>query len=242
MSTRTSDYITALAIALQTDNETYQTDNNGISFTKNLATVLASMQVSSMESITTDEEFDQKVKEKEEFLTKYLEGTKKQLNEAMQTFESYDHKGLLTKFFQKIKSRKKINQHLQTKFFDILNQYAFEAFESKTWNDVYSMFFFITVYFPTYAKPYLFLGQATEEIKGLDQASEFYKISCELLKDPDLYFLAAECEMKLAHKDKAKEYLTKIKEILGNASGLSDENQELLQETNEILELIDKEA
>ena len=124
------------------------------------------------------------------------------------------------------------------KAFDTLNQYAFEAFENKTWNDVYLMFLFITVYFPTEAKPYLFLAKATEEIQGLDQASAFYQITCDVLKDPDLYFFAAECELKRDNKDKSKEYLLKIKEMLDNASSLSEEHQELLSDTNDIIETL----
>lgn len=218
--------------------------SNTQTFQSHLATVLSTIQLyqKNGENTIIDEEFEQQVIRQNPIWEKYLLEAKQQLLEAINIFKTYDHKKLLTKFFQKIQQGQLLSANNRKKYYDIVMQYALEAYENKTWNDAYFMLFFITSFFPTYAKPYLLLGQATEEIKGLDQASEFYKSTCELLKDPDFYFLAAECEIKLEHKDKAKEYLTKIKEILGNASGLSDENQELLQGTNEILELIDKEA
>ena len=242
MNTQTSKYLTALTIALQSDTENNVKNNedttSDISFTKALATTFAMLQVNEGEHITSEEEFEKRIQQQENYWTNYLEETKKQLNEAIKTFEAYDQKGHLTTFFQKIKTRKKLSQLTLKKAFDTLNQYAFEAFENKTWNDVYSMFLFITVYFPTEEKPYLFLAKATEETQGLDQASEFYKVTCDILKNPDLYFFAAECELKLDHKDKAQEYLLKIKKILDNASSLNEEHQELLSETNEILEAL----
>ena len=246
MNSQASKYLTAITVALQSDNEINSKENKegqlNLAFTKNLATVLASFQVEKMESITSNEMFEEKVKQQEQYWVNYLEETKKQLNEAIKIFKTYDKKGLLTTFFQKIETRKNLSQCYLRKNFDILNQYAFEAFENKTWNDVYSMFLFITVYFPTEAKPYLFLSKATEETKGLDQASEFYKVICEILKDPDLYFFAAECELKLDHKDKAKEYLLKLKEVLGNSSSLSEKQQELISETDEILQALEQAA
>lgn len=238
MNTQASKYLTALTIALQSDNDNKNSQSD-ISFTEALGTTLATLQVNNMEAVFSNEEFEKQVQQQQNYWADYLEKTKKQLNEAMRTFESYDQKGLLKTFFQKIKTRKNLSPQTLKKAFDRLNQYAFEAFKNKTWNDVYSMFFFITVYFPTKAKPYLFLAKATEELKGLDQASGFYKITCEALKDPDLYFFAAECELKLDHKDKAKEYLLKVKEVLGNTTSLSEEQQELLSETDEILKALE---
>jgi len=240
MNFQESKYLTAFTIALQTDTENNKDNTSNISFTKALGTILATLQVNNMEAIALNEDFDKQVHQQEKYWTNYLEETKKQLNEAIKTFKAYDKKGLLNTFFQKIEKRKNLSQYYLRKNFDILNQYAFEAFENKTWNDVYSMFLFITVYFPTEAKPYLFLSKATEETKGLDQASEFYKVTCDILKNPNLYFFAAECELKLDHKDKSKEYLLKIKEILDNSASLSEEHQELLSDTNKILEILEQ--
>ena len=216
MNTQTSKYLTALTIALQADTENNKNITSDISFTKALGTTLAMLQMNGGENTTSEEEFEQRINQQENYWTNYLEETKKQLNEAIKTFEAYDQKGLLTKFFQKIKTRKNISPQRLHEAFDTLNQYAFEAFENKTWNDVYLMFLFITVYIPTEAKPYLFLAKATEETQGLDQASAFYQMTCDVLKDPDLYFFAAECELKRDNKDKSKEYLLKIKEMLDN--------------------------
>ena len=240
MNLKASKYLTALTIALQADTENNKDNTSNISFTKALGITLATLQVNNMEAISSDEDFDKQVHRQEKYWTNYLEETKKQLNEAIKTFEIYDKKRHLTTFFQKIKTRKNLSQKILKKAFDTLNQYAFEAFENKTWNDVYSMFLFITVYFPTEEKPYLFLAKATEETKGLDQASEFYKVTCDILKTPDLYFFAAECELKLNHKDKSKEYFLKIKEILDNSASLSEEHQELLSDTNKILEILEQ--
>ena len=232
------NYQTALLIALQSDKANNPTDDPNNSFTNNLATALTALELNPEENNVSEIDFNKK----QSHWTNYLEETKKQLNEAVKIFESYDKKGVLTTFFQKIKTKQMLRYQVLSKTFDTLFQYAFEAFENKTWNDVYSMFFFITVYFPTYVKPYLFLAKATEETKGLDQASEFYKITCEILKDPELYFFAAECELRRDHKDKSKEYLLKIKEILDNSAALNEEQQELLSDTEEILQSLEQEA
>ena len=152
MNTQTSKYLTALTIALQADTENNKNITSDISFTKALGTTLAMLQMNGGENTTSEEEFEQRINQQENYWTNYLEETKKQLNESIKTFEAYDQKGLLTKFFQKIKTRKNISPQRLHKAFDTLNQYAFEAFENKTWNDVYLMFLFITVYFPTEAK------------------------------------------------------------------------------------------
>ena len=232
------NYQTALLIALQSDNENNPIDDPNNSFTYNLATALTDLELNPGEKNISEIDFNKK----QLHWVNYLEETKKQLNEAVRTFESYDKKGLLMTFFQKIKTKNMLKPHVLSKNFDTLFQYAFEAFENKTWNDVYAMFFFITVYFPTYTKSYLFLAKATEETQGLDQASEFYRITCEILKDPELYFFAAECELRRDNKDKSKEYLLKIKEILDNSASLNEEQQELLSDTNEILQSLEQAA
>ena len=232
------NYQTALLIALQSDNENNPTNDPNNSFTNNLATALTALELNTEGNNISEIDFNKK----QLHWVSYLEETKKQLNEAIRTFESYDQKGLLTTFFQKIKTKQMLKSHFLSKNFDTLFQYAFEAFKNETWNDVYFMSFFITVYFPTHVKPYLFLAKATEETKGIDQASEFYRISCETLKDPELYFFAAECELRRDHKDKTKEYLLKIKEILDNSASLNEEQQELLSDTNEILQSLEQAA
>ena len=104
------------------------------------------------------------------------------------------------------------------------------------------MFFFITIYFPLQLSSYSYLGKIIEELKGLDQASEYYTNISQIFQDPELYFRAANCEMNRDNQDKTKEYLLKVKEILDNASSLSEENKKLLSTTNSILELMEQAA
>lgn len=215
---------------------------NTTNFQSNLATLLAALQFCQENENNTiiDDKFEQKVLQQKPHWEHYLLDVKKQLIKALHIFESYDRQKVLTKYFQKIKSKKVLGPNTKKICFNIMLQYALEAFENETWNDAYAMFYFIVSYYPTYTKPYLYLGKATEEVKGLDQASEFYANTVNTLQDPDLYFFAADCEMNRNNKDKAKEYLIKIKEMLGNSSSLSEEQQELLNQTHSILELMEQ--
>lgn len=234
---------TAIAIALQFDTDNNDQTNTiasaDSSFSKNLSALMA---INQIEDDIPQDELEKRVIQQQGTWINYFKDIRRQLNEALQLFESYDQKKHLSKYIQKIKTKKTLNQYAQSKFLELLTQYAFEAFKNKTWNDAYLMFFFITIYFPFQLSSYSYLGKIMEELKGLDQASEYYASTSQILQDPELYFRAANCEMNRNNQDKAKEYLLKLKEILDNASGLSDENQKLLQETNKILELMEQEA
>ena len=233
----------AILTALQSCNET-NTENldSSNSLIDDLATQFAKavVQAQKGEKTALDSDSEKEIIQQKQHWSRFLQETKDLLNQGITIFESYDHKNLLKTFFQKIKTGKHINSYTLPKYIDIMLKYATQAFKSEIWQDAYLMLNFIAAYEPTYPKTYLPLGLCIEELKGLDQASEFYKITCEVLKDPDLYFFAAECELKLNHNDKAKEYLLKLKKILGNVGSLSEEQQELLSETNSILELMDQ--
>lgn len=246
MKTTHIDILTALQSydeAINIENKETNLDSSN-SLIDDLATHFAKavVQAQKGEKLALDSDSEKEIIQQKQLWSRYLQETKDLLNQGIAIFESYDNKNLLKAFFQKIRTGKRINPYTLPKYIDIMLKYATQAFESETWKDAYLMLNFIAAYEPTYPKTYLPLGLCIEELKGLDQASEYYKVTCEVLKDPDLYFFAANCELKLEHKDKAKEYLFKLKEVLGNTTSLTEDQQELLTETDEILQALEQAA
>lgn len=187
------------------------------------------------EKVEQNADFEKQATQQKQNWERYFTETASLLNESIQVFESYDHDERLKPLFKKIKSGKHINPHTFPKYLDFMIKYAIQAFENEVWNDAYFMFYFIISYYPNDPKLYMDFGITLEKAKGLDLASEFYKFTCEIFKDPELYLFAAECENRRNNIDKAKEYLLKIKEILANATFLNEDDQELLNITDEAL-------
>ena len=109
---------------------------NTTNFQSNLATLLAALQLCQQNenNIILDDKFEQKVLQQKPLWERYLSDVKKQLIEALHIFENYDHKKLLAKYFQKIKSKKNLGQNSKKACYNIMMQYALEAFENETWN------------------------------------------------------------------------------------------------------------
>lgn len=189
-----------------------------------------------------DTSYEEKITHQKQNWENYFKETVFLLNESIPVFESYDHENHLKPLFQNIKAGKHINARTFPKYLDFMIKYAIKAFENEIWNDAYLMFYFIISYYPNDPKLYIDFGLTLEKIKGLDLASEFYKFTCELFKDPELYLAAAICEGERDNLDKTREYLLKIKEIFSKAATLNNDDQELLNVTNEVLENLEQSA
>jgi len=182
-------------------------------------------------------ELEQKIIEKKTYYQRYLNDCSSTMSEAVKLFKMYDKDGLLKKFFEKIgKKHYKFDKNL----FSNLMKFAMQAYDNGTYQDAYSMLSFISACFPLHNKVYLYLGKSIENTHGNEVASEFYKNVTSVFKDPDLLFLAANCEMSLDNTRKAYEYLSEADKILDEKSSMSEQENDLKSRIEEILNLLNQ--
>ena len=206
---------------------------------EDLSFLLALIEVSNGENNleTVTPELEKEAIEKKVHYRRYLDDCSSTLAEAVKLFKMYDKEGILSDFLENagVKSYK-----FDENLFQNLMKFALEAYDKETYKDAYTMLNFVSACFPLHNKVYLYLGKSIENVYGNEAASEFYKNVAYVFKNPDLLFLAANCEISLDNTGKAHEYLVEADKILGEKALLSEEESDLKSRIEEILNLLNQ--
>lgn len=186
-----------------------------------------------VESLTP--EMEQKILKDQPKWQNYLEQQSDVIKRAIVVFKNYDKQGELNKLFENFETEK---SNFTDKRFLSLLKHALDAYEREVYQDAFLMLSFITTYYPLRYKPYLYLGKVVQELYGLGEASTFYKTTTSLFNEPELFFVAAECEMHNNGVAEAKNYLEKALVALNQKTDSSEYDKELKMRVEELLNLI----
>ena len=148
----------------------------------------------------------------------------KLIKNAIIIFKSYDKKGRLNKLFESFET---VKSNFSDENFLELSKCALDAYERGVYQDAFLMFSFITTYYPLRYKSYLYLGKIVQELYGLAEALNFYRTTTNFFNEPELFFVAAECEMLSNHVAEAKDYLAKCLKVFNQKAALSDDDKNL---------------
>lgn len=199
---------------------------------ENLSLLLASFQsAGDFDPEHLPEDFDQVVDRQLPKWRAYLENQAKTLQKSVVIFKSYAS-GRLDYLWDSIEQG---NPQLDEPTFELLMQYATQVYENGVLKDAHQMFSLIVAFFPLHLNSYLYLGQAIEQLAGFEEAALFYRNATRLFKNPELLFLAANCELQLSHEGEAKSYLEEALTGLNQRDNSSEYNAALCQHVKDAL-------
>lgn len=180
-------------------------------------------------------EMEQKILKDQPKWQNYLEQQVDIIKRAIVVFKNYDKQSDLSKLFENFET---VKSNFTDKIFLNLLKHALGAYDRGLYQDAFLMLSFITTYYPLRYKPYLYLGKVVQELYGLGEASTFYKTVTNLFNEPELFFVAAECEMHNNNVTETKNYLGKALAVLNQKTDLSEYDEELKTRVEELFNLI----
>ena len=189
------------------------------------------------DTIKPDDNILERIEKNQAYWSSFLEEQKKHCQKSMQLFRSYDIKNRLKSFwicFQLGRSWP------IKKTLTLLSEYANQAEESGNFEDAFHMFSFIALLYPRNYVLYVKVCQLAEQLYGLEAAAQLYKMATYLFEQPDLLFLAAECEARGGHWEQAKAYVTKALEIFEKRPPSTPQEMEFKADLKELLVLTEK--
>ena len=167
----------------------------------------------------------------------FIEEQKKHCQKSMQLFRSYDTKKKLKSFWIRLQLGK---YHPSKKELTLLNEYATQAKESGNLEDAFHMFSFMALMCPRNYVLYLKVCELCEQLHGIEAAVQLYEMTARLFEEPNVLFLAAECEARCGHWEQAKTYVTQALSIFDRRPPSTPQEMQFQADLKELLELVEK--
>jgi tetratricopeptide (TPR) repeat protein len=212
--------------------------NNASSKTSDLAQIFAFLQVLSEYSQNQKKSgFKERLSKQQPFFEKHIGEQLEHVRKAVKAFRHYDTKGKLDTFWDQLKN----NLHYpRGKTFDILSEYANNAYENGNTQKAFLMYNFIVLLYPNYYRIHIRIGELTEKLYDLETAERFYQAVTGIFAEPELLFFAAECALRADHFDQARKYMTKALAIFEQRPPSTPQEMEFKADLKELSELVEK--
>ena len=181
--------------------------------------------------------FKERLLEQQPFWEKHIGEQLGHVREAVQAFKYYDTKGKLNKLWVQLRNRLR---YPRGKTFDLLSEYADQAYASGDMQRAFLMYNFIALLYPSFHRVYMRIGTLTEALYGTETAIKFYQAVTPIFEEPELLFFAAECAMHADQFEQAKAYVTKALEIFEKRPPSTPQEMEFKADLKGLLALTEK--
>ena len=167
----------------------------------------------------------------------FIEQQKQHCQKSMQLFRFYDTKNKLKSLWIRLQLGK---YHPNKKELTLLNEYATQAKESGNLEDAFHMFSFMALMCPRNYVLYLKVCEVCDQLHGIEAAVQLYEMTARLFEEPNVLFLAAECEARCGHWEQAKTYVTQALKIFEQRPPSTPQEMEFKADLKELSELVEK--
>ncbi|MBR1843406.1 MAG: hypothetical protein IJ793_00810 [Opitutales bacterium] len=167
----------------------------------------------------------------------FIEQQKQHCQKSMQLFRFYDTKNKLKSLWIRLQLGK---YHPNKKELTLLNEYATQAKESGNLEDAFHMFSFMALMCPRNYVLYLKVCEVCDQLHGIEAAVQLYEMTARLFEEPNVLFLAAECEARCGHWEQAKTYVTQALAIFEQRPPSTPQEMEFKADLKELSELVEK--
>lgn len=162
-----------------------------------------------------------------------LKNYQEMLREGMAQIRTHDVSGNATRALEKIQHFDKSDpqifyEQFNEEDYQSLIEIANDAYEGRQFESARSMAAVIVNLFPFMMQPYVILTSVEWQLQGIDAAVGIYENLVQTLKDPILFFYAAECFMKAKKTAKALETIEEALKMCDDNPGDFDEVKEAL--------------
>ena len=205
---------------------------------QNIPFLLSALQVmGETDNSRPDDNILERIEENQTRWASFIEEQKKQCQKSMQLFRSYDTKNKLKSFWIRLELGK---YHANKKELTLLNEYATQAKESGNLEDAFHMFSFMALMCPRNYVLYLKVCEVCEQLHGIEAAVQLYEMTARLFEEPNVLFLAAECEARCGHWEQAKTYVAQALKIFEQRPPSTPQETEFKADLKQLLELVEK--